>query len=169
VDVKLRPARTVDAFALAAMLERQHARSRFQSLCQVDAPYTRKLMAQAIQRHAGTNDGATLVNVVEANGEIAAFCVGILTRVYHIGTALAAQDMFLVSDADAPALAPRRLLAAFLTWAQTNPRVVEVNLSHTDALPEGDRMGRVYERMGFERCGGIYRRANPAFLPKVTK
>lgn len=160
----MRPARTIEAFALVELLREQHARSRYAALGDIDPTYARRLLAQAIQRHGHTTDGGTQVNVIEAeDGSIAAFMVGVLNRVYHVGNALCAQDMFLVAGDRAPALASRTLLNAYVEWASSNPRVLEINLSHTDALPEGDRMGAVYERLGFERCGGIYRRAGAAF------
>ena len=155
----MRAARTTDVFAMTELLCEQQARSRYAGLVDVDAPYTRRLLAQAIQRNDGTTDGGTLVRVIEGDdGAVVAFIIGVLNRVYHIGDKLCAQDMFLVATKAAPALASRRLLAAYVQWADANPLVHEINLSHTDALPEGDRMAEVYRKMGFERCGGIFRR-----------
>lgn len=155
----LRPARSVDVFDMAGLLEMQQARSRYAGKVAVDSAYARKLLAQAVQRHGGTHDGGTLVNVIEnREGVICGFCVGVLNRVYHIGDMLAAQDMFLVASPSAPKMAARRLLSAYIEWAAPNPDVYEIHLSHTDALPEGNRMGTVYERMGFTKCGGIFRR-----------
>ena len=155
----MRPARTIEAFALVELLREQHARSRYAGLVEIDPTYARRMLSQAIQRNGHTHDGGALVNVIEGeDGSIVAFMVGVLNRVYHIGTALCAQDMFLVASDRAPATASRRLLKAYIDWAAANPRVLEIILSHTDALPEGERMGQVYERLGFQRCGGIYRR-----------
>lgn len=165
----MRRARTTDVFGMVDLLVMQQARSRYAGAVDVDPVYARRLLAQAIQRNAGTTDGATLVNVIEdADGGIAAFIVGVLNRVYHIGTMLCAQDMFLVASDSAPALASRRLLSSYLQWAQANPAVHEINLSHTDALPEGDRMGAVYAKMGFTLCGGIYRRDNIASTERTA-
>lgn len=159
----MRPARMIEAFTLVELLKEQHARSRYVGVTDIDATFARRLLSQAIQRHGGTNDGGTLVNVIEdSEGGIVAFMVGVLSRVYHIGTALCAQDMFLVAGEGAPPLAAPKLLSAYVQWASSNPRVLEINLSHTDALPEGERMGPLYERIGFTRCGGIYRRDTPA-------
>ena len=66
--------------------------------------------------------------------------------------------MFLVGRSGASPLAARRLLSAYLMWAEANPSVSEIMLSHTDALPEGHRIGRVYDRLGFEQCGSIFRK-----------
>ena len=100
-----------------------------------------------------------MVNVItNREGVIQAFCVGVLNRVYMIGDMLTAQDMFLVAGPDAPQMSAPRLLNAYAEWASTNPHVYEIQLSHSDALPEGERMAGLYQRMGFEPCGGIYRR-----------
>lgn len=155
----IRAARTTDVFRLLELLQFQHDRSRFAGHVGVDAPYARKLLAQAIQRHGNQHDGGALVNVIESGlGVIEAFCVGVLNRVYMIGDMLTAQDMFLVAGPGAPQMSSVRLLTAYAQWASTNPRVYEIQLSHSDALPEGERMAGLYQRMGFEPCGGIYRR-----------
>lgn len=154
---------------MVALLVAQQARSRYAGQIDVDEVFARRLLAQAIQRNGGTTDGATLVNVIEDDaGTIQAFFVGLLDRVYHIGTKLCAHDMFLVASEAAPPLASRRLLGAYVAWASRNPLVAEINLSHTDALPEGSRMGRLYERMGFVRSGGIYRRETDAAIERTA-
>ena len=155
----LRAARTTDVFRLVELIEQQQSRSRYAGSVGVDAPYARKLLAQAIQRHGGRFDGASLVNVItDGEGVIQSFCVGVLNRVYMIGDLLCAQDMFLVATPEAPKMSGSRLLSAYVEWAITNPHVFEIQLSHTDAVPESDRIGAVYERMGFEKCGAVYRR-----------
>lgn len=155
----MRRARTTDVFAIVDLLVEQQARSRYAGAVSVDEPYTRKLLAQAIQRNGGRTDGATLVNVIENDdGAIEAFMLGVLNRVYLIGDKLCAQDTHLVAREGAPLLASRRLMSAYVQWASANPNVHEIYLSHTDALPEGQRMGEIYSKMGFQLCGGIYRR-----------
>lgn len=157
--MSLRPARTTDAFGMVDLLVEQHSRSRYLHAGAIDTLFARKLLAQAVQRNGGTTAGSTLVNVIEGDdGNVVAFMLGVLDRVYHIGSKLCAQDMFLVATPKVGARASSQLLAAYIDWASSNPAVHEIMLSHTDALPEGDRMGAVYERLGFERCGGIYRK-----------
>ena len=163
----MRPAHMIEAFALVELLKEQHTRSRYLGVTDIDPTFARRLLAQAIQRHGQTTDGGTLVNVIDdREGRVVAFMVGVLNRIYHVGTGLCAQDMFLVAGEGAPALAAPKLLSAYIQWASNNPRVLEINLSHTDALPEGDRMGPLYERIGFTRCGGIYRRDTSALSTK---
>lgn len=154
----IRPARTTDVFDLVAILVDQHPRSRYAGTTQVDQPYTRRLLAQAIQRSGGTHDGSTLVMVVERDGKVLGFVLGVLDRQHHIMDSLRAQDMFLVVSDGAPKLAVRSLIQAYVAWAEGIPAVHEIVLSHTDALPEGERISSLYLRMGFEPCGAIYRR-----------
>ncbi|WP_157784792.1 hypothetical protein [Sphingobium xenophagum] len=163
MTMQIRPARSVDVFALVEMLEEQHARSRYAGRVAIDAKYARSLLAQAIQRHGGTHAGGALVNVLQDGREvIQAFCVGVLDRVYQIGDRLVAQDAFLVAREGAPPLASIKLLSRYIQWAATNPAVFEITLSHTDAMPEGERIGALYERLGFQKCGALYRRDNIA-------
>lgn len=158
----MRPARTFDALRLVDLLEQKHAESRFAGSVGVDVAHTRKLIAQLVQRHGGHTDGSALVNVIEVDGQIEAFMIGLLGRVYHIGDMLVADDMFLVATERAPKTAMNRLLDAYFQWADAIPRVVEIRLSHTDVLPSSERMGKIYERKGFMRCGAVYRRDRAA-------
>lgn len=147
----------VDVPALAALLAQSHAASRYAGEVGVDQAAARRLLAQFVQRHGGTHDGSSFVAVVEdGKGVICGFVAGVLDRVYHIGEKLAANDVFLVATPNAPATTTRRLLNGYLTWANSVPDCAEVRLSWTDALPSGERMGDLYERMGFRECGRIY-------------
>jgi hypothetical protein len=102
--------------------------------------------------------------VVEViDGRVEAFILGTLQRVYLILDALAAKDLFLVASGKASKTAALALLGAYCKWAGENPRVHEIELTHTDVTPESARMGEVYARMGFEPFGHAYRRANPGF------
>lgn len=154
----IRPARMGDVFRLVELLVQAHDSSRYAGKVAVDQPAARRTLAQFIQRNGGTHEGGTMVAVVEDDGAVQGFVAGLLDRVYHIGDKLAANDVFLVAAPDAPATTVRRLLAAYVTWANGVPDCVEVMLSHTDALASGERMGAIYERMGFVQCGAIYRR-----------
>lgn len=158
----IRAARFMDVIRLAELLAQSHEATRYADLA-FDAAAARKLLAQFVQRHGGTHDGATCLFVLE-NGEgvICGFVAGAMDRVYHVGEKLAANDVFLIAAPDAPPTTARRLLAAYIDWAQRAPDCVEIRLSWTDALPTGERMGPIYQRMGFRKCGEIYERATRA-------
>lgn len=154
----MRAARTFDTLRIVDLLEEMQAASRFAGVVGIDRDHARKLIAQLIQRHGGSTDGAALCNVVESDGVIEAFMIGMLGRVYHIGDMLVADDVFLVATERAPKTALNRLIGAYLDWADANPRVQEIRLSWSDALASGPRMAGLYERKGFTRCGAVYRR-----------
>lgn len=155
----VRAARHVDVPAMVALLVEKQAQSIYAGRVDVDEQYTRKLFGQLVQRNGGVHTGATCVCVYESDdGKIVAFAAGALDRVYMIGKGLVAQDLFLVAGDDAPADAAKKLLKTYVDWAEANPFVVEINLSYTDVLPTGERMGPMYERSGFVQCGKMYRK-----------
>lgn len=157
--MKLRPARHVDAFRIVELLVAKQAQSIYAGRVAVDEPAARKLIASLIQRHGASIDGASCVFVVEDDTEtVCAFIIGALSRVYLIGDKLVAQDMFLVADKGAPVAAHSKLIDAYVEWAESCPKVVEIYLSWTNAVGAGEAMGAVYERKGFTCCGAIYRR-----------
>lgn len=164
----IRLAKPGDTGRIVDLLEETHARSRYVML-PFDRAFTRGLVAQAIQRNMGSHDGGCLVVVEVVDQRVEAVVVGALARVYLILDALSAKDLFLVASDKASLTATRKLLGAYIEWAQRNPKVYEIELSHTDVTAESERMGEVYERMGFEPFGRAYRRANPAFAPKIEE
>lgn len=141
------------------MLVEKQTQSIYAGGCDVDEQYCRKLISAAIQRHGGKFDGATLVNVIEDDeGVVQAFLMASLTRVYGIGKLLTADTGPLVATEKAPAGAMDKLLNAYIKWARSNSKVYEIDATWTDILPTGPRMDKIFERKGFEKCGGIYRR-----------
>lgn len=153
-----RAGRAIDAPALVGIVTLRQRQTRFAGVCDVDELHARKLFAVAAQRHGGTNEGATWLQVAESARGIEAFILGTLARVYLVGRKLVAQDVFLLGcdDSDPRTILP--LVRSYIGWAQDNPRVVEINLSWSDALPGAERFAALYEREGFVRCGGTFRR-----------
>jgi GNAT superfamily N-acetyltransferase len=157
----LRPARFADAMRITDLLVEAQASSRFAGIVDVDVAYTRKLIAASIQRDGGSHDGGTHCRVFEGPGaKVEAFMIGVLDRVYGIGTHLVANDQFLVASPRAPRNAMLALVRSYLAWADRNPKVIETWLSWTDVMPTGERMGGYYEKMGFQRCGAMFRRSH---------
>lgn len=161
----LRTAKPSDAGRIVELLAETHLRSRYAAL-PFDRRFTYGLVAQAIQRNMGDHDGGCLVVVEEADGKVEAFVIGTLSRVYLILDALSAKDLFLVGSEEASPLAARKLLGAYIAWAERNPKVYEIELTHTDVTPESERIGEIFEHMGFEPFGHAFRRANPAFAAR---
>lgn len=155
----IRPARFVDAPALTDLLVQQQRTSIYAGKVRVDEKYTRQLLAGMIHRHGHTNDGGTCVFVVtDGISEVCGFIVGVLGRVYHIGVELMAQDAFLVVTPKAPKNAAVQLVDAYVGWAETSPKVREIQLSHSAAIAGSERIATLYRRKGFVPFGHSYRR-----------
>jgi hypothetical protein len=164
----LRTAKPNDAGRIVDLLAETHARSRYADL-PFDRKFTYGVVAQAIQRNMGDHDGGCLVVVEVIDNRVEAAIIATLSRVYLILNGLSAKDLFLVASEKASPLAARKLLGAYVAWAERNPKVYEIELTHTDVTPESERMGEVYAKMGFEPFGHAYRRLNPAFASKVRE
>ena len=155
----IRAARFVDIPALVDMLVEQQAKSIYAGRVSVDREHTRRLLAAMTQRHGHTNDGGTCVFVVtDGISEVCGFVVGVLGRVYHIGVELMAQDAFLVVTPKAPKNAVIQLIDAYVGWAETSPKVREIQLSHSAAIAGSERIATLYRRKGFTPFGHSYRR-----------
>lgn len=161
----MRPACFGDTRRLVDMLVEQQTKSVYAGLVGVNTDVARKLIAGLIGRHGNSYDGGSLCNVVEVDGVIEAFSIGVLQRVYLIGDRLEAVDVFLIATGKAPATAWRALRDAYLAWADQNHRVVQTILSHSDALPTGARMSRSYAKLGFAKSGEMWVRRK---LPYVS-
>jgi len=160
---RIRPARSTDAMAIVSIIEDRLPDSRYAGIAQVDAMAARKLFAYAAQRHGGTNDGATFLMVAEDDeGEVEAFMLGSLARVYMVFDILAASDSFLLGRKECDPRAMPALLDAYIAWAEANPRVVEIGLSWADTIPGHEAIIHAYERRGFTLCSKAFRRATQA-------
>jgi hypothetical protein len=164
----LRTAKPGDANRIVDLIEETHATSRYAAL-PFDRRAARSLVMQAIQRNMGEHDGGCLVVVEEADGQVEAAIIATLSRVYMVVDALKATDLFLIASPKASLLAARKLLGAYIAWAERNPAIYEVELTHTDVTPASEAMGSIYSAMGFEPFGHAYRRANPAFAAKLKE
>lgn len=157
--MKIRPARSVDAPAIAALLAARVVDTCYAGVDEVDVPFARKMFAYAAQRHGNTNEGGMFLMVAEdESGDVAAFCMGSLGRVYGVGKRLCATDNYLLGRAGCPPRVLVNLFDAYVQWASTNPRVIEIGASWSDAIPGSQAMEHVFERRGFIACAHTYRR-----------
>jgi hypothetical protein len=155
----VRPARFVDVPALVEMLVEQQRTSIYAGKVKVDTDHTRKMLLAMVHKHGGIHDGGTCVYVVtDGTSEVCGFVVGVLARVYHIGVELMAQDAFLVVTKKAPRAAAVQLLDAYIAWAEASPKVREIQLSHSAAIPGSERIAALYRRKGFSAFGHSFRR-----------
>lgn len=162
--MRLRPARSIDAPALAALLEARLPDTRYAGVARVVPKIARQMFAQAAQRHGGTTDGATFLMIAESDaGEIEAFILGSLGRIYGVLDTLAATDHFLVGRKGCNPRAMNRLLDAYIGWADANPRVYEIGLSWADTVPDSEGIIAAYERRGFTLYSKAFRREGRAW------
>lgn len=152
----IRAAKFVDIPRIVELLEEMCAGSKYQGRAEVSPKAARALMQQCIQRHGGAHEGASFVAVAIRDQKVEGFVVGILDRVYHVTDKLAANDVFLYCSDKAASGDFLSLLKAYRDWAVANPKVIEVRTSWTNAMATGERMGPVYDRMGFSKVGEIY-------------
>lgn len=162
----IRPARSTDAPVLTELLCERYEESRYVEVGNVDRVIARKLFAQAAQRHGGTNDGAYFLMVSEdPDGDVEVYLLGALTRTYIIGDRLSATDLLLISRKDASprrvAVAIDKLIEAFVSWADANPKVCEKVLSWSDTIPGTDKIMRVFEKHGFTEFSRSFRADTP--------
>lgn len=156
----IRAATTADLQRLYELVMDVHARSVFKARGIDPSPtLTRRLLLDGVKRHGGEHVGATLLNVVEFRGQLEGFMLSLLQPVYSIGIDLEAQDVLLYTTTKAPKIAPALLVDAYLEWAEPNRRVRDIYLSWTDvAGVDGKKLGKLYSRKGFQRCGEIWKR-----------
>lgn len=156
----VRAATLADLARLFEMVKAMHAGSKYAARgIGVDAATAKAILLDGVRRHGAQHNGGTLLNVAVKDGVIEGFMLGILQRIYFIGDRLEAMDFWLYVGPGASATDLPKLLDRYITWADDNPKVAEICLAWTDAAGvDGARLGRLYERKGFDRSGEIYKR-----------
>lgn len=151
----IRDARFQDVPELVTMLREMQAASKYAGRVEVVDKVAESLFMGLIagQRQSGPQAG--FCAIAEQDSRTVGFMAGVLDRVYHVGDKLVANDVYLYVRPGAP-LQARKLVDAYLAWASGNPRVVEIKLSWTDALPGAERVELIFLRKGFNRSGGIF-------------
>jgi L-amino acid N-acyltransferase YncA len=152
----IRPAKYGDVPRIVDLLKEMHAASKYAGHVGVDHKSAHDLITQCVRRHAGQHEGATLVFVVERDGQVEGFMVGMLDRIYHIGDRLTANDLYLHTTKAAPPGSARGLFRRYMKWAADNPKVYEIASSWSDAIPGAQKVGRMYQALGFEKCGEMF-------------
>jgi thiamine kinase-like enzyme len=98
---------------------------------------------------------ASFVKVIEKGDEVVGFIAGVLNRVYNIGEKLCASDVFLVNEGKS-LKDTLQLIDLYIEWARSNPKVIEVGLSWSDALPNARDIASIYRRKGAHLVGEQY-------------
>jgi hypothetical protein len=151
----MRNARFSDIPALATMLKESHLQSKYAARCGVSDKAIEQALTSCVATMNQNGPGASFVKVIERDEKIVAFMAGTLSRIYGIGTKLSASDLFLVSNGKSikDVLA---LIDEYISWANSNPKVIEVGLSWSDALPNGEAIANIYKRKGARLVGEQY-------------
>ncbi len=155
--MSVRAANFRDIPALARFYEESHQRSIYAERATFDLIEAKQLFVRTIQRHGHLNSGGTLVLVSEKDGAIEGFMIGILDHIYPCLKELIATDLLIIASERADPRDARTILKQLIDWAQKNPKVIEIRLGVTGAIGKWERTGKLYERIGLQQCGGIYR------------
>jgi GNAT superfamily N-acetyltransferase len=151
----IRPAIFADTPAIERLLRRVHAKSKYASL----TPLNDKALNQTVMSLiAGQNQNgpmATHVTVVEHQGKVLGFMAASLNRIYNICDKLVASDTFIISESRR-ASDTVAMIDAYIEWAKANPKVIEIILTWSDAVPGGEKMAKLYTRKGFRLVGEQY-------------
>ncbi len=136
-------------------MREMYEKSIYRDDCEFDEKEAKALLMRCIQRHGGRQDGSTFVFVADRAGIAEGFIIAVLSRLYGIGTKLAAADTHFFVSKRAHARDAFKLIEAYRAWATENSKVIEITLCATDAVGEFRRTEKLYRRMGFEQFGVI--------------
>ena len=151
----IRPAKFGDIPRLAELMEIMYQRSIYRDDCGFDEKEAKALLVRCIQRHGGRQDGSTFVTVAERNDVVQGFIIAALSRLYGIGTKLAAADTHFYVDTGAHPRDAFKMLNAYVAWAKENDQVIEINLCATNAVGDFERTEKLYKRLGFAPFGVV--------------
>jgi hypothetical protein len=154
----IRAAKFADVPRLIELMADGYSRSRYREKSAFDPKEARTLLQNCIARHGAPNEGGTMVMVSDP---VESFMIGIRERVYFVGTALVAKDLFLYATETASPFDSVGLVNAYVDWAKADPKVIEIQLSATDVIQETGAAEAMYRHMGFRRSGAIYERSVP--------
>lgn len=140
---------------MAKLLQRSLERSKYAGRLKlhdksVDAVFTSMVAGQNQK-----GPGATYAMVAVKDGKVVGFMAGSLNRVYGVGDKLVATDNYLINSGTNIS-DTLKLIDGYIQWAKSNPKVIEIGLSWTDATPGADAVASIYKRKGFYKVGEQY-------------
>ncbi len=141
-----------DIPALAKLVRASHERSKYAGRTGINDKALETMLMGLVAGQNQSGPQSTHVSVYEKAGEVTGFVAGSLSRVYSIGEKLVASDHFLINE-KASLTTTMRLLDAYIDWARNNPKVIEIGLSWSDALPGAEAVAQLYKRKGFHKVG----------------
>ena len=154
----IRLATMTDTRRMADLMVEAGAKSRYRDICGVDHTYAKGLLREIVFNNENRSPAGTWVNVVEQDGQIQGYHIGMQQRIGLVGERFEAVDAQFYVTPDAPAKAYLQLLNSFYEWAERTPRIAVIRPGATDMLEDPERIAKVYERHGFRRSGLIFER-----------
>jgi|GEM_PF-5747377 len=150
----IRPARFTDQPAIEGLIRSQHASSKYAGRVGIAGKALEALVLGMIAQAGQNGPQGSHVAVAVRDGKVTGFVAGVLDRVYHVGDRLTANDLFLVNQGTlADTLG---LVDSYVGWARANPRVIEIMLSWSDALPGAEGIAALARRKGFVKSGEMF-------------
>lgn len=142
--------------AMLELFREMHKRSRYAGIATLDEQLIKQSLARAMQLHCSPNDGGSWLMVVEQDGVIEGFLLGVLERLYHVARELTATDVFFYVSERAHPNAAGQLLDEFTKWADACGKVIELRFGVSDAIGDPERTGALYRRRGYRPAGLIF-------------
>jgi hypothetical protein len=155
----IRRAEFTDVRRCAEIVAEAHERSVYVRRSEIDVKEVKRLLVQAIQRHGAKQEGGTWVMVADHDGQVEAFIIGTLSRLYHIYTDLMATDLLWIASPRVHPRDPARLMGSMIEWAESCPGVVEIQCAVSGAVGDWTRTEKLLQRRGMEHYGAIYRKS----------
>lgn len=150
----IRPARFTDQPAIERLIRGQHSASKYAGRVGIADKALEALVLGMIAQAGQNGPQGSHVAVAVRDGKVTGFVAGVLDRVYHVGDRLTANDLFLVNSGSlADTLG---LVDSYVGWARSNPRVIEIMLSWSDALPGAEGIAALARRKGFVKSGEMF-------------
>lgn len=154
----IRAAKFADIPAIIAVLQDGYAKSVYRVLGEIDLKEARAYLMGAIQRHQSPNEGGTWVGLAETDGKVEGLLIGILDRLYIVGTRLRAIDCHYYGTERASARDMVALFDAWVAWASSLEKVALIHPTATHTLGDYSAVEKLFAKRGFERAGVIYER-----------
>jgi hypothetical protein len=154
----VRAAKFTDIPQMVLLLEEGYRRSIYAGKATFDVLEAKRLIATALQRHGHTNLNGSLVIVSEAAGIVDGLLIGILDNVYPCLKELVATDLLFIQSEHANPRDGILMLKNLIAWAEANPKVIEIHLGVASTVGDWERTAQLYERLGLERCGAMFRK-----------
>lgn len=114
----------------------------------LDPLIARKVMARFI------NDKTSLMLIAEHEEKIVGFMMCLIEQ-HWFSKDRYASDLCFCVDPQHGNYAPL-MIKRFIKWAKRDHKVKDIMLGISSGLDKDERTGRMYEKLGFSKVGGIY-------------